>query len=197
MLIGLVIISFGPSYSYTLLNLLYGGRYSDGEATAVLRYYCVYIIFLAMNGMSEAFLHSVANEKQLKQSNDILLLFSAIYIVLNVTFIKSAGAIGLIAANSVNMLLRISYSAIFIEEYFKGSFSFRHCLPAGWGVLLISGATTAFSERVFLNRNRFKQTLPIHMAIGIMCLIFSLLEIFYRSQILQALTKFLGNLLTS
>uniref|UniRef100_A0A453G3N3 Protein RFT1 homolog n=1 Tax=Aegilops tauschii subsp. strangulata TaxID=200361 RepID=A0A453G3N3_AEGTS len=121
-LIGLVVISFGPSYSYTLLNLLYGRRYSDGEATAVLRFYCVYIIFLAMNGTSEAFLHSVANESQLKQSNNMLLLFSAIYTVLNVAFIKSAGAVGLIAANSVNMLLRISYSAVFINEYFKVKF---------------------------------------------------------------------------
>jgi oligosaccharide translocation protein RFT1 len=59
---------------------------------------------LIFSGTSEAFLHSVANEKQLKQSNDMLLLFSAIYIVLNVTFIKSAGAVGLIAANSVSIL---------------------------------------------------------------------------------------------
>ncbi|XP_073358569.1 uncharacterized protein [Aegilops tauschii subsp. strangulata] len=189
-LIGLVVISFGPSYSYTLLNLLYGRRYSDGEATAVLRYYCVYIIFLAMNGTSEAFLHSVANENQLKQSNNMLLLFSAIYTVLNVAFIKSAGAVGLIAANSVNMLLRISYSAVFINEYFKGSFSFYRCLPAGWGVLLISGLTTAFSERMFLNRNRFKQTLPIHMVIGIMCLGFSLLEIYRgEKQFLMSIVK--------
>uniref|UniRef100_A0A0E0I0X1 Protein RFT1 homolog n=1 Tax=Oryza nivara TaxID=4536 RepID=A0A0E0I0X1_ORYNI len=178
---GLVVISFGPSYSYTLLKLLYGARYSDGDATVILRYYCFYIICLAMNGTSEAFLHAVANEDKLKQSNDMLLLFSAIYIVLNVVLIKSAGAVGLIAANSINMLLRITYSAAFIKDYFKGSFSFRHCLPAGWGVLLISGLTTAFSERMFLNRNRFKQTLPIHMAIGIMCLGFSSLEI-YRGE---------------
>uniref|UniRef100_A0A0D3GR23 Protein RFT1 homolog n=1 Tax=Oryza barthii TaxID=65489 RepID=A0A0D3GR23_9ORYZ len=181
MLIGLVVISFGPSYSYTLLRLLYGARYSDGDATVILRYYCFYVICLAMNGTSEAFLHAVANEDKLKQSNDMLLLFSAIYIVLNVVLIKSAGAVGLIAANSINMLLRITYSAAFIKDYFKGSFSFRHCLPAGWGVLLISGLTTAFSERMFLNRNRFKQTLPIHMAIGIMCLGFSSLEI-YRGE---------------
>ncbi|EEE67185.1 hypothetical protein OsJ_24277 [Oryza sativa Japonica Group] len=192
MLIGLVVISFGPSYSYTLLRLLYGARYSDGDATVILRYYCFYVICLAMNGTSEAFLHAVANEDKLKQSNDMLLLFSAIYIVLNVVLIKSAGAVGLIAANSINMLLRITYSAAFIKDYFKGSFSFRHCLPAGWGVLLISGLTTAFSERMFLNRNRFKQTLPIHMAIGIMCLGFSSLEI-YRGE-KQFLTSIIRSL---
>ncbi|KAF0906641.1 hypothetical protein E2562_012222 [Oryza meyeriana var. granulata] len=187
---GLVVISFGPSYSYTLLKLLYGARYSDGDATVILRYYCFYIICLAMNGTSEAFLHAVANEDKLKQSNDMLLLFSAIYIVLNVVLIKSAGAVGLIAANSINMLLRITYSAAFIKGYFKGSFSFCNCLPAGWGVLLISGLTTAFSEKMFLNRNRFKQTLPIHMAIGIMCLGFSSLEIYRgEKQFLMSIIK--------
>uniref|UniRef100_A0A0D9WYW6 Protein RFT1 homolog n=1 Tax=Leersia perrieri TaxID=77586 RepID=A0A0D9WYW6_9ORYZ len=122
-------------------------------------------------GTSEAFLHAVANEDKLKQSNDMLLLFSAIYIVLNIVLIKSAA---------------------FIKGYFKGSFSFHNCLPAGWGVLLISGLTTAFSERMFLNRNRFKQTLPVHLAIGIMCLGFASLEI-YRGE-KQFLTSIIKSL---
>jgi len=49
-------------------------------------------------------------------------------------------------------------------------------LCASWGILLISGLTTVLSERVFLNRMRFKQTVPIHIAIGIMCLSISSLE---------------------
>ncbi|XP_066375088.1 uncharacterized protein [Miscanthus floridulus] len=126
MLIGLVFISFGPSYSYTLLKLLFGKRHSEGEASVILRYYCLYIISLAMNGISEAFLHAVANENQLKQSNDILLLFSVIYITLNVhhpgaspsILIKSSGPIGLTAANAISMLLRIMCS-VFIKDYFK------------------------------------------------------------------------------
>nr|TKW09410.1 hypothetical protein SEVIR_6G092700v2 [Setaria viridis] len=191
-LAGLVIISFGPSYSYTLLKLLYGDRHSDREAPVILRYYCFYIISLAMNGTSEAFLHAVANENQLKQSNDMLLLFSVIYIILNVVLIKSAGALGLIAANCINMLLRITYSAMFIKNYFKGSFSFRRCVPAGWGILLISALTTVFSERVFLNRTRFKQTVPIHIAIGIMCLSISSFEI-YRGE-KQFLRQIFGTL---
>lgn len=192
MLIGLVIISFGPSYSYTVLKLLYGERHSDREASTLLRYYCIYIISLAINGTSESFLHAVANENQLNQSNNMLLLFSVIYIILNVALIKSAGAAGLIAANSINMVLRITYSATFIKNYFEGSFSFTRCVPAGWGILLISGLTTVFSERVFLDRKRFKQTVPIHIAIGIMCLSISALEIYrgekeFLSQIIKTL----------
>ncbi|KAI6676180.1 hypothetical protein NL676_036976 [Syzygium grande] len=58
MLIGLIFIAFGPSYSYSLIRLLYGQKWSEGEAPTVLRCYCIYIFFLAMNGTSEAFLHA-------------------------------------------------------------------------------------------------------------------------------------------
>jgi len=58
-------------------------------------------------GTSEAFLHAVANESQLKQSNKYLLRFSGIYIVLNVILIRSAGAVGLIAANFLSILVTV------------------------------------------------------------------------------------------
>ncbi|CAJ1977833.1 unnamed protein product [Sphenostylis stenocarpa] len=50
LLIGLVFMAFGPSYSYSLIRLLYGEKWSDGEASTALRCYCFYVIVLAMNG---------------------------------------------------------------------------------------------------------------------------------------------------
>ncbi|KAG6391305.1 hypothetical protein SASPL_149059 [Salvia splendens] len=110
LLIGLVVIAFGPSYSYSLIRLLYGRKWSDGEASTALQYFCLYVIVIAMNGTSEAFLHAVATENQLKRSNDALLIFSLIYLVLNVLLIRSAGAIGLILANSLSILYDFSKS---------------------------------------------------------------------------------------
>lgn len=51
LLIGLVVMAFGPSYSYALIRLLYGRKWSDGEASSALRYYCLYVMLLAMNGL--------------------------------------------------------------------------------------------------------------------------------------------------
>ncbi|GMN41012.1 hypothetical protein TIFTF001_010236 [Ficus carica] len=119
LLIGLIFMAFGPSYSYCLIRLLYGHKWSDGEAVKALQYYCLYVIVLAMNGTSEAFLHAVANENQIKRSNDSLLVFSLIYVVMNVLLIRSGGAVGLILANSLNMILRILYSGIFIRGFFE------------------------------------------------------------------------------
>lgn len=49
-LVGLISASFGPSYSYTLIRLVYGSRWSETEAPIVLAYYSVYILLLAVNG---------------------------------------------------------------------------------------------------------------------------------------------------
>ncbi|KAJ4708767.1 Protein RFT1-like [Melia azedarach] len=184
LLIGLVFMAFGPSYSYSLIRLLYGQKWSDGEASTALRYYCLYVIVLAMNGTSEAFLHAVATEDELKRSNDSLLVFSVIYVVMNVILIQSAGAVGLILANSLNMTLRIIYSAIFIKHYFQdsSSFSFCSCLPSGWTILLFSGLTTLISERIFLDRQNFWPTFLIHFSIGFTCFCIASVVIYRRER---------------
>ncbi|KAK9293226.1 hypothetical protein L1049_021216 [Liquidambar formosana] len=184
LLIGLVVMAFGPSYSYSLIRLLYGQKWSDGEASTALRYYCLYVVVLAMNGTSEAFLHAVATENQLKRSNDSLLVFSLIYLVLNVLLIRSVGAVGLIVANSLNMILRIIYSAVFIKHYFQGSssFSFHNCLPSGWTILLLSSLTTLISEKIFLDRENFWPTFFIHFSVGLTCFCVSSFVIYRREK---------------
>lgn len=184
LLIALVVIAFGPSYSYSLIRLLYGRKWSDGEASTALQYYCLYVIFLAMNGTTEAFLHAVGTENQIKRSNDSLLVFSLVYLVLNVLLIRSAGAVGLIIANCLNMVLRIIYSAVFIKQYFKESslFSFRSCLPSGWPTLLISGVVTYSTEKIVLDKENFWPTFFIHFAIGFTCFCISSFVIYRRER---------------
>ncbi|XP_027110524.1 uncharacterized protein [Coffea arabica] len=183
LLIGLMVMAFGPSYSYSLIRILYGRKWSDGEASTALRYYMLYVVTLAMNGTSEAFLHAVATENSLRRWNDFLLFFSLIYLVLNVCLIQSIGAVGLIIANSLNMIFRIIYSAIFIKNYFQGSlsFSFWSCLPSGWSLLVFSCVVTLISETLFLDRDNFWATFCVHFSIGFACLIIAAIVI-YRGE---------------
>lgn len=75
---GLVFVCFGFHYTETLLRLLLGSRGrgeggGDGPNTnstvsqvaTVLSWYCVYVLFLAANGMCEAFACAVARGRQL------------------------------------------------------------------------------------------------------------------------------------
>lgn len=67
---GLVFVCFGFHYTETLLRLLLAGKGGGGssavsEVARVLSWYCVYVLFLAANGMCEAFACAVARGGQL------------------------------------------------------------------------------------------------------------------------------------
>jgi oligosaccharide translocation protein RFT1 len=50
LLIGIYFVAFGPNYSFILLHLLYGSTYSYSAATTVLSWYCLYVLFMGVNG---------------------------------------------------------------------------------------------------------------------------------------------------
>ena len=93
--------------------------------------YLYYIYNEFVSGTSEAFLHAVATENQLKRSNDSLLVFSVIYIVLNVLLIRSAGAVGLILANSLSILFSL-WAFVFVPFpfFFLVVFQILCCLSS-------------------------------------------------------------------
>ncbi|KAF2539210.1 hypothetical protein F2Q68_00023139 [Brassica cretica] len=90
----------------------------------------------------------VGTEDQLKRSNNMLLVFSLVYIVLNILLIRSAGAIGL-------SIQDVSSSA-----------TSRKSLPSGWQILILSGIITIISEKTILDHKNFWATFPLHFAIG-------------------------------
>lgn len=115
--IGLVFLCFGPPYSYTLVRMLYGRAWASTEAPAVLAIYCYYVSLLAINGISEAFVHATASSSQLYYSNAWMLIVSCVSMCASVALIGRAGAAGLVLSNCINMALRIGYSLRYIRGY--------------------------------------------------------------------------------
>lgn len=64
--IGLTVVVFGYSYSYTLLYL-YGGQklVATTLPTTLLQFHCFAIVLLAVNGVTEAYVFATMNNKQL------------------------------------------------------------------------------------------------------------------------------------
>ncbi|KAH7424558.1 hypothetical protein KP509_11G013500 [Ceratopteris richardii] len=170
-IIGLVFATFGPSYSYVLLRILYGTKWSDGEASTALAFYCVYVMTMALNGTTEAFLHAVVTKGQLARSNVWLMAFSLVYVSMSIMLIHKGGAVGLIAANCINMLLRSIYSMNFILKYFRGSFNVWQGLPNArvLAVLVASLLVTHTSEKMILDIHRFPWTVALHIGLGAGC----------------------------
>ena len=61
--LSLMCIIFAPNYSFTVLDVIYGSKWSvDTNAPTVLWQYCFYILFMSVNGITEAYVMSNINQ---------------------------------------------------------------------------------------------------------------------------------------
>ena len=64
LLAALTILSFGYGYSHLALDL-YGGRLlSSGAGPSLLRWYCLYVLLLAVNGVTECFFFAAMSQRE-------------------------------------------------------------------------------------------------------------------------------------
>ncbi|CBJ26892.1 conserved unknown protein [Ectocarpus siliculosus] len=121
---GLVFVCFGFHYTETLLRLLLAGKGGGGgfsavsEVARVLSWYCVYVLFLAANGMCEAFACAVAQGGQLTGMGAGLVASFAAFWVLVGPLTGRFGTRGLVMANAAGMACRVICSGLFIRRFF-------------------------------------------------------------------------------
>lgn len=117
----LFFFSVGPYAAPILLRLVVGSRWSDSGAGDVLGTYCFYIPFLAINGVSEAFVAATASTTDLRNQSLYMAGFSALFAASAYVFLRvlELGAKGLVLANCVNMALRIVFNLTFVINFFR------------------------------------------------------------------------------
>ncbi|KAH8128818.1 Rft protein-domain-containing protein [Trichoderma asperelloides] len=120
-LLSAIIVSIGPFAAPALLSIVAGKLWTGSGAGQVLSTYCFYIPFMGLNGITEAFVASVASEAQVHRQSFWMGIFSAVFAASAFLFMRvlPLGAIGLVYANSINMLCRIIWSGAFINKFFK------------------------------------------------------------------------------
>jgi oligosaccharide translocation protein RFT1 len=119
-LLSAVVVGLGPVAAPHLLALVAGRRWVGEGAGDVLATYCYYVPLLAINGVTEAFVASVASESQVHIQSIWMGVFSFVFGVAGFVFLRvmELGASGLVYANIVNMACRIGWCAGFITSYF-------------------------------------------------------------------------------
>lgn len=119
MLMSLFTVVIGPTVAPLLLGIVAGPRWTSTGAGDVLAIYCYYIPFLAINGVTEAFVSAVASKRELDRQSVWMLAFSAGFAVAGYIFLSvlDMGAEGLVWANISNMAIRIIWSTSFIADY--------------------------------------------------------------------------------
>lgn len=131
-----IIINIGPFAAPPLLAIVAGKRWIGSGAGDVLAAYCFYIPFLALNGLTESFVASVATEAEVHQQSGWMGAFSVAFAASAFLFmwVFPLGAIGLVLANIINMACRIVWSGAFIKRFFKKhgtDFEIKTLLPEG------------------------------------------------------------------
>ncbi|KAJ9623947.1 Oligosaccharide translocation protein rft1 [Taxawa tesnikishii (nom. ined.)] len=119
-LFSLPFFSLAPSLAPLLLRIVAGAKWANTGAGDVLGTYCYYIPLLALNGVSEAFVAAVADNAELYAQSVWMGGFSAAFAGSAWLFLRVLGwgAKGLVAANCVNMALRIVFNLAFVKRFF-------------------------------------------------------------------------------
>lgn len=146
-------MTFGIPYSRVLLYFYGGSNLSDGSGPTLLILYCIYIPFLAINGITEAFSQATMSIAELKYYKNLISIFAFIYLGLFYILIKLIGIYGIIIANCLNMSLRIITNFNYIYRYFdyipwSKPFEFSRIYLL---TLLSSGLICFYSETWFNN----------------------------------------------
>ncbi|KAF3923487.1 hypothetical protein ABW21_db0208468 [Orbilia brochopaga] len=130
-----VIATLGPSLAPLALRQVAGARWADSPAARTLSTYCYYIPLLAINGITEAFVQSVATPAQLRRQSGWMVVFSVVFAAASWGFVRwlAMGADGLVWANCVNMGMRIVWSVVFINGYFESISADGKKVGVEWG----------------------------------------------------------------
>ncbi|XP_073498830.1 man(5)GlcNAc(2)-PP-dolichol translocation protein RFT1-like [Phyllobates terribilis] len=149
-LIGLVIVTFGYAYSQLALDIYGGSLLSGGSGPVLLRFYCLYVLLLAVNGVTECFTFASMSNEEVDGFNYIMLGLSLSFLCLSYYMTTWLGRVGFILANCFNMGLRIAHSLRYIRRYYTGSphqpLAGLLPSPAVICVLAVSAAITRYSE---------------------------------------------------
>lgn len=167
--IGLLGFVFGQSYAGTLL-LLYGGSefVEGGLPEVLLRWHCLAIVLLAVNGITEGYMFATNTSKEIDTYNYYMAFFSVAFLLLSYQLTNWLGPVGFILANCCNMSFRISYSLFYIHTHFKKID--RNPLPSFLPgplfltVLTACGFICKISEAYFSGRS-----ILYHILVGALC----------------------------
>ncbi|XP_038667928.1 protein RFT1 homolog [Scyliorhinus canicula] len=181
LLIGLTITVFGYSYSHLALDIYGGSMLSSGSGPILLRCYCVYVLLLAVNGVTECFTFAAMSKEEVDRYNLMMMALSLAFLGLSYYLTWWKGAVGFILANCLNMGFRIAHSLQYISHYFKLSENRplvglqlpRPLLLAYLG----SAIVTAFSQASLSQQGLM--ALSVHVLLGAVCLIIVLITIFF------------------
>ena len=86
--------------------MVYSDKWASESCEELLQAYCLYCVFMALNGISEAYAFAKGSESTLIKLRWLMVVNSVGYIAMSYYLSQTIGIIGLVYANCGNMFLR-------------------------------------------------------------------------------------------
>lgn len=119
-LVGLLFVALGSSYTELATNVVLGPRFP--HSGTMLSYYCLYVLFMAINGALESFVHAVASHEYIASLAWQLALSSALFAGASTLALRAGGGIvGVVLANCFATAVRIGFALWFVAGWFGRS----------------------------------------------------------------------------
>jgi len=185
LLLGLIIVLWGFSYSHLLLHLYGGYTLTDGVGPQLLRSQCFLILFLSVNGITECFARAAMSEAQINSYTRAMSLISVIYLFLAFAFTKIIGPVGFVLANCCNMAIRIMFSLRVIRNVFSSlpTSPLSGLTPDNDILfLLLSGGVTCQLSEIYI----YQWSALVHLMIGVVVGIMVVLAIIVKEDFILA-----------
>ena len=172
-LVGLVVAVYAQSYSHMLLHLYGGEKLSSGMGPELLRSQSVFLLFMAVNGVSECYAFASMTTPQVEKYKYLMFLMTCVFLMCVYGFAKILGPVGFVLANCCNFAMRILYNFRHIyrrhqeheEKPWKGVI-----LPMTFIVILLSLGSLCKISEIFLYDNFSSyQGAFYHFLMGVTC----------------------------
>jgi oligosaccharide translocation protein RFT1 len=147
--VGLAVSSVGPAMAPLFVRYVMGRHWLQDSAVApTLAVYCLYVLCMSLNGVTEAFATAIATTTRLHSANIVLAGAFACYAGIAVLLLPLCGTPGLVLAGCANMAIRTASSVRYIRaslaEAPGGPHSLAGCVPSirvWWTALLVLTAS--------------------------------------------------------
>ena len=170
-LFGLTVLIFGYSYSHLLLNIYGGSNLSSGIGHILLRAHCLFVFFMALNGVSECFSFAIMTNVQVDYYNKVMFGMTLVFLFCAWILATTFGPVGFIMANCCNFAMRIIHSCYVIQKH-NGAEALKGFIPTLPTIicLILSGIICQISETMIYNPSDLK-LIFVHIIIGGLCFI--------------------------
>lgn len=120
-LVGMCFVIFGIPYAEVFVRYVLSKQWQTDETIQSLSVYCIYLLALGINGITEAFVESCSSSSASYHVNRGLLLSSGSFIIAVVPGVSYFGTKGIILANIVGMTVRIASNVYYIIMMFANT----------------------------------------------------------------------------